>query len=345
MLIGGDEFGAAGWPARQRREASGSRSRAGDRRFGGCGAGWGPGGGSRARRRPAEVSGRAGGSARAPAPGDPPELDGDPGWTLRVDGFDPKLERAHESLLTLADGCLGTRGTPLGRARRCGAPRRGSGRLPGLRGRDRASPGSAMERTALRPRSEALDPARAGPAYRPHAPAIGDGGGSRPGGALLVAGASRQRGAEMPWPERGDRRRRGAGAPAASAEGAIDRGVDGDRHWMCAGDRAGVLAAAAVDRLSEDGESAHLDRIASYRAGLRRGGRAPSGAGRGRRQRGRPASRRCWSSIGQPGRVAGAGRDVEIEGDPELEQAVRLSLFHLMAPQPTAARRRLARAA
>jgi trehalose/maltose hydrolase-like predicted phosphorylase len=45
--------------------------------------------------------------------GDVPELDGDPRWTLAVDGLDPRLERVHESLLTLADGRLGTRGAPL----------------------------------------------------------------------------------------------------------------------------------------------------------------------------------------------------------------------------------------
>ncbi len=44
---------------------------------------------------------------------DVPELDGDPHWTLAVDGLDPRLERVHESLLTLADGRLGTRGAPL----------------------------------------------------------------------------------------------------------------------------------------------------------------------------------------------------------------------------------------
>jgi trehalose/maltose hydrolase-like predicted phosphorylase len=42
-----------------------------------------------------------------------PELDDDPGWTLVVHGLDPRLERVHESLLTLADGRLGTRGAPL----------------------------------------------------------------------------------------------------------------------------------------------------------------------------------------------------------------------------------------
>jgi trehalose/maltose hydrolase-like predicted phosphorylase len=45
--------------------------------------------------------------------GDVPDLDGDPDWTLVVEGIDPRLERVHESLLTLADGRTGTRGAPL----------------------------------------------------------------------------------------------------------------------------------------------------------------------------------------------------------------------------------------
>jgi trehalose/maltose hydrolase-like predicted phosphorylase len=45
--------------------------------------------------------------------GDVPDVDDDPGWTLDVHGFDPRLERVHESLLTLADGRVGTRGSPL----------------------------------------------------------------------------------------------------------------------------------------------------------------------------------------------------------------------------------------
>jgi trehalose/maltose hydrolase-like predicted phosphorylase len=45
--------------------------------------------------------------------GDVPEIDGDPAWTVAIEGLDPKLERVHESLLTIADGRIGTRGSPL----------------------------------------------------------------------------------------------------------------------------------------------------------------------------------------------------------------------------------------
>jgi trehalose/maltose hydrolase-like predicted phosphorylase len=45
--------------------------------------------------------------------GDPPDIDADPEWTLAVEGVDPQLERVHESLLTIADGRIGTRGSAL----------------------------------------------------------------------------------------------------------------------------------------------------------------------------------------------------------------------------------------
>jgi len=45
--------------------------------------------------------------------GDLPEPREDPTWTLTVHGVDPRLERVHERLLTLADGRLGTSGAPL----------------------------------------------------------------------------------------------------------------------------------------------------------------------------------------------------------------------------------------
>jgi trehalose/maltose hydrolase-like predicted phosphorylase len=45
--------------------------------------------------------------------GDVPDIDEDPAWTFQVTGIDSRLERAHESLLTLADGKVGTRGSSL----------------------------------------------------------------------------------------------------------------------------------------------------------------------------------------------------------------------------------------
>jgi trehalose/maltose hydrolase-like predicted phosphorylase len=45
--------------------------------------------------------------------GDVPEAANDPDWTLTIEGLDPQFERVHESLLTLADGRLGTRASPM----------------------------------------------------------------------------------------------------------------------------------------------------------------------------------------------------------------------------------------
>ena len=43
---------------------------------------------------------------------DVPEIADAEGWTLAVDGLDPELERVREALLTLADGRIGTNGSP-----------------------------------------------------------------------------------------------------------------------------------------------------------------------------------------------------------------------------------------
>ena len=45
--------------------------------------------------------------------GDVPDVDRDPAWTVTVTGVDPLLERVHESQLTIANSLIGTRGTPL----------------------------------------------------------------------------------------------------------------------------------------------------------------------------------------------------------------------------------------
>ena len=44
---------------------------------------------------------------------DTPRVAEDPGWTIAIDGIDPELERAHATLLTLADGRIGTPGAPI----------------------------------------------------------------------------------------------------------------------------------------------------------------------------------------------------------------------------------------
>ena len=45
--------------------------------------------------------------------GEPPCLDERPGWVLSIHGYEPERERVREALLTLADGTIGTAGVPL----------------------------------------------------------------------------------------------------------------------------------------------------------------------------------------------------------------------------------------
>jgi len=45
--------------------------------------------------------------------GAPPRADDDPAWSIAIARLDREFERAHESLLTIADGRLGTNGSPL----------------------------------------------------------------------------------------------------------------------------------------------------------------------------------------------------------------------------------------
>jgi trehalose/maltose hydrolase-like predicted phosphorylase len=46
--------------------------------------------------------------------GDVPELGADEAWTVSIRGFDPEVERVRSSLLTIADGVIGTSGSPIG---------------------------------------------------------------------------------------------------------------------------------------------------------------------------------------------------------------------------------------
>jgi trehalose/maltose hydrolase-like predicted phosphorylase len=262
--------------------------------------------------------------------GDPPELDGDPGWTLRVEGIDPELERAHESLLTLADGRIGTRGTPLGQHVDA-APLvvaagvyRNSGAETELRPGPQWNqlPFDLDSKQLIRRELDLHTGLMRQEAETPHGPVR----------AVLFSSLARPRtvGLRCFGPSAAIAGGEVLRAPSATEEARLERGVEGESHWMSAGDRSGALAAAAVESVTEEGPSAHLDRLAVYRAGSDRA----------------DARLRALSELGAKGeagfeklltehRAAWArrwsGASVEIEGEPALQHAVRLALFHLMA--------------
>lgn len=284
-----------------------------------------------------------------------PALDEDPGWTLRFDQVDAVLERVEESLLTVADGCFGTRGA-------LEEEGRGSDPLVVAAGVYTAGvpgpveetptllsaptwtglelgPGSFEQvertldlRTGLVLRTSP-DPA-GGPDLRVLRLACLE----RPGTALLWAeGPASQLAPGQPLAGADDRRvpsRAGrARAAVTSPVGRIE--VETVDEVSDAGDRRILVRTVSLDRTV-----APLDRaLPSDAAPRNEGTGAPARDGaaptRSRIRRAGPAG-----PVGTPEQLVGEQRaawarrwsraDVEIDGDPSLQLAVRTGLYHLM---------------
>ena len=223
--------------------------------------------------------------------GDVPEVDADPGWTFEVDGIDPPLERVHESLLTLADGRIGSRGAPL-----LAHPAAEPGVLmAGVYSGEGAEaelaqapdwtrlPGRLPETPLLR---RQLDLRRGLLRHDGPLAALQLSSLRRPGTVVLrVTGDARR------LPSSGNRVKRESGITLALSDTRGDHQLE-------------RLAAYGLDARS-----------------ARRGLRAAQEAG--------------FETLFAEHREAWARRwetaDVVIEGDPELQRAVRFALFHLMA--------------
>jgi trehalose/maltose hydrolase-like predicted phosphorylase len=222
--------------------------------------------------------------------GDMPELGGEPGWTLAIEGFDLELERVHESLLTLSDGVLGTRAAPL-LAHPAAAPGvlmagayRGTGpetelepcpdwtRLPGL------GPTEPPLRRQLDLRSGLLR--REGPVT-----------------ALLLSSLAR---------------------PAT-----VILRAEGPEDVLPPSGRATPRSTTVVAAIRDAATGERLDRLGAYARAERDALEALARAEEAGFERLLNEHRETWA-----GRFEAA--DVAIEGDPELQLAVRLALFHLM---------------
>jgi trehalose/maltose hydrolase-like predicted phosphorylase len=222
--------------------------------------------------------------------GDVPDLDDDPAWTLTIEGLDPRLERAHESLLTLADGRLGTRGAPIFDDPAAEPAVLLAGVYTGAGSSTQLA--LAPEWTQLLPAPDEHPPSRRqldlatgllreeglGTALRFSSLA-------RPGTVALRADAG---GAPATF-----RRLRRARSPVASAVRDRSRGGLFERIGAYDRDRAAAQAALAA------AEEAGFERLLCEQ-------------------------RQAWAS-----RWQSAG--VVVEGDPELQRAIRFALFHLIA--------------
>ena len=266
--------------------------------------------------------------------GEVPAVSGEPGWTFTLDGFDPERERVHEALFALADGRWGMSGAPLvahpGTHRWVLASGVYDGEGPethlltgpipvvvppdheddaGLRRTLDVRTGLLHEVVpasgGLVPSVRFLDLARPGTfvlrarSPRPAAPAVG-----------LLAPAV------------------GLLAPADDAP--LDDGVAGDTFWMRVAASSGGVTAAATDRRSGSADHEVVDRFVVYHAdpdvlpevdAASTPLRDAAGAGFDRLL---VEQRQAWASRWEDA-------DVVIEGDEELQRAVRFALFQLMA--------------
>jgi trehalose/maltose hydrolase-like predicted phosphorylase len=253
--------------------------------------------------------------------GELPVLDGDEAWTVSIRGFDPELERVHSSLLTIADGVIGTSGSPVGSH-------------PSARPRVLAAglyDGDGPETDLVPcPVWTRLD------GELPHATSF-----ERQ--LDLHAGLMRQRLGRQPdlesilfsslqQPGTAVLRARGVRALLESdhpletpATAAVEMGTADGTTWAQQHAGAGGLAVAAAERLEGD----RLDRLATYVAdptavpdpeeALRRLGEGQKIGFEGLLS----AHRRRWAERWETA-------DIRIEGDDELQRLVRFTLFHLM---------------
>ena len=254
-----------------------------------------------------------------------PRVAAEPGWSLAVDGVDPERESAQAVLLTLADGLLGTTGSPVA-GHPAATPRvfaalyDGDGPETSLREcvawnllPGEVDPGNIRRVLDLRAGLVRQDLRLADES---HLSAVLFSSLARPGSAVL-----RAEGAAQPEAEK---------EPLVGVESAAAQ-MGREGHITLAGMSAttGHVATAAVEEHVERGSHRRLDRIAVYRADH----------GPPRLDLAIPdlvaAERDGFDRLLAEHRCAWAQRwedaDIVVEGDPELQLAIRFALFHLMA--------------
>jgi len=249
-----------------------------------------------------------------------PQVVDDDRWSIRIRGLDPELERAHASLLTIADGVIGTSGSPVGYHPAARPRVLAAGLYSGTGPATDLAPCPVWTRLdgELRPPiwfERRLD-LRAGTLRQQvgrdrDAEVLQFSSLASPGTAVLRA--------------RGRRELIESARPLTPADGPADEGMTDGVEWLRETAGAGGVVVAASDELDDDA----LDRLAAYVVAadsVPDPEAAVSRLGRARRagfdvllgeHRARWAER--WGTA-----------DIVIEGDDELQRLVRFALFHLM---------------
>lgn len=261
-----------------------------------------------------------------------PLVEMDPGWCLALDGLDPAREPAREALVALANGSIGVSGAPLASH---GAGRRwtlvnglydgegpGSGLIAGPVGlhlpyqiTDGASLRRILDlRAGLLSEEVTTD---AGPVHALRFTSLAD-----PHLVVVRATTPDDRTAALLEP-----------ATNGSVNG---HGWDGDVAWMVAGaeDGVGGLAVAALERRISVNGFVMRDRVIAHAVDVH-AVPAPDVA----IARARAAADAGFDSLLADHRSRWAQRwddaDIVIEGDDELQLAVRFALFHLIGSVPS----------
>jgi trehalose/maltose hydrolase-like predicted phosphorylase len=285
---------------------------------------------------PADVVFLAGGSARLRRVladqlrrrrrGALPEAPVRAGWSFVVNGFDVRRERVDEARLTLADGHIGTAGAPVTPDANqypwviAAGVYDGDGADTHLLTAPRVFSLAGMD--GVTPQRRVLD-LRAGVLYESDAVASD----------VLES----VRFASLAQPTTSVMRVHGppslrAGAPVAPPvdDPVHDRGRSGDASWIRVAASTGGIVAAAVQTRTRHGGGATLDRLAVYRADPAAlpepspAVDALDGARRAGFDRLLARHRRAWARRWDHA-------DVVVEGDDDLQLAIRFALFHLMA--------------
>jgi trehalose/maltose hydrolase-like predicted phosphorylase len=263
--------------------------------------------------------------------GELPVLDPDPQWSITIEDAQPRLERVHESLLTVADGKLGTRGSKLvsdpadDPSVLLAGVYTGQGPetqlLPGPRWNVLELRGDVelSTRRVLDLRSGTLTHDLAGDA---HLRALLFASLARPATtAMRVNGSS----ATLSEP--------GGLQPPSGAD--HESGERNGSSWVRVAGSPGSIVAASAELISDDQRPDRpggwrFDRLACYEG-------VSAGVADERAALDRVDEARTVGFDGLLGehRAAWAARwedaDIVIAGDPELQRAVRLALFHLIA--------------
>ncbi len=259
--------------------------------------------------------------------GELPIVELDPTWAVAIDGVDPLLERVHESLLTLADGLLGTRGSVI-------APHPSSDPAVLMSGVYTRTGAETHLLSAPRWNTIALDDASPRSVRRVldlHAGVLAQQLQSETGqiDALLLSSLARPGTAALRV--RDSSAGKHLSRPLTPPPGpTLEEGQRDGAMWMRVRGRPGSIVAAAHDQLTGTAGDRVLDRLAAYEGVTR--GRADEGAAVARLQ---SAQRLGFDGLLAEHRREWAARwedaDVIIGGDRELQLAVRFAIFHLLA--------------